>query len=184
MLECVSRQRRQVMSVLNVGSDTACECIVLKQMLVVSIDVCIHIGKVKNNSICYLITFVITSPTYIDMEYMYILQCNCFASMCVLLIVIIMPYAETMTWKFKKTVGIKSTNSFAERESLSDISCMDFCLATGGCVVANYNPGTRTCAIVDGFQKSGTNANWHTYDVISGMPSRYFCLSFLCAIWT
>jgi len=110
------------------------------------------------------------------MENLFILHIYCFAIVWVLLIFLSMTHAKTIKWKVSKTVGVKFSNAFAEHARLSDISCVDICLATGGCVVANYNPGTRTCALVDGSQISDASVNWHAYAVISGMSSCCFIL--------
>ena len=102
---------------------------------------------------------------------------------CVLLIFVSKTHAKTIKWKVSKTAGVKFSNAFDERAPHSEVSCVDLCVATGGCVVANYNPGTRTCALVDGSQTSDVNANWHAYSVISGIALRSYFLFFWRAIY-
>jgi len=114
----------------------------------------------------------------------HILHFNCLTIIGVLLSVIIMTHAITMTWKFRKVADKKFTSIFAERESLSVISCVDFCLATGGCLIANYNQGTRTCALADSFQTYDAIMNWHALYISSGKTSCPSYFSFLRAIWT
>jgi len=105
----------------------------------------------------------------VAMESLYISHSYCIAIVCVLLFSVSISHAKTIKWKFIKTVGVKFSNVFAERATLSDVSCVDLCLSTGGCVVANYNHGIRTCALIAESQTTDPNLNWHAYGVISGL---------------
>jgi len=80
-------------------------------------------------------------------------------------------------YQFSKTVGVMYSNAIAETLTHSDISCVDLCLTTR----ANYNPGTRTCALVDGSQTSQAHANWHAYGVVSG--TQYLFVSIIVKVW-
>jgi len=77
--------------------------------------------------------------------------------------------SASITWQFQRTNEVGYVNAFFEETQHSAISCVDVCVQTGGCVVANYNPGTRTCALVNDAQTFEANVNWHAYTVISGI---------------
>jgi len=84
-------------------------------------------------------------------------------------------------YQFSKTVGVRYSNAFAETLTHGDIFCVDLCLTTRGCFVANYNPGTRTCALVDGSQTSEAHTNWHAFGVVSG--TKYLFVSKIVKVW-
>jgi len=76
--------------------------------------------------------------------------------------------AESSKLQLKRTSGALYSNNFATLETLSDIACVDVCINTRLCLSANYNPGNRTCALINDLQVFVTNVNWHAYSVITG----------------
>ena len=77
--------------------------------------------------------------------------------------------SKNIKWEFQRTSEVRYVNAFFEQAQHSAVSCVDMCVQTGGCVLANYNPGTRTCALVSDTQTFEANVNWHAYTVISGI---------------
>jgi len=82
--------------------------------------------------------------------------------------VVVEVYAESRKLQLKRTSGVLYSNNFATLETLSDIACVDVCINTRLCLTANYNTGTRTCALINDLQVFVTNVNWHAYSVITG----------------
>ena len=76
--------------------------------------------------------------------------------------------SKHIQWQFGQTEDVYYTNRFDEMTTPSHISCVYACVQTGACVVANYNTGTRTCALVSDTQSFDTNMNWNAYNIISG----------------
>lgn len=108
-------------------------------------------------------------------------KCNlyCFTVICMVVVGLHTSDCTTIKWKVGKTIGVRFLNPFAEKPHHSHTSCVHLCLAIGGCFVANYHPGSRTCALVDGSQTSNAyDETWHAYEVISGKPSLLFLYAF------
>ena len=106
-----------------------------------------------------------------------LLHFNCYLMMFVLLFGMCIANWNMIKSQFSTTVGVRYSNAFAETSTQSAISCVDLCLTTGGCFVANYNPGSRTCELVGESQTWYANANWNAYTFVSGIYMLcYTCL--------
>jgi len=102
------------------------------------------------------------------MKNLCLLHVNCCLMMFLLLICMCIANLNMIKSQFSTTVGFRYSNAFAETATQSAISCVDLCLTTGGCFVANYHPGSRTCELVGESQTWYANANWNAYTFVSG----------------
>ena len=97
------------------------------------------------------------------------------STVCVVLAVfvpslIIWTNAEFMQWTLEKSTGVRYVSHFAETTALSGVDCVYQCLRTGRCFVANYNPGTMACNLIEDNPAFVSDIDWESFIVVSGRP--------------